>query len=173
MPFLITAVVFVGLLCAVDLVLTLGVVARLREHSGLLSGAERASGLGMGETVGGFQTADLNGVPLSRETLGPATFVAFISPTCGSCKEKLPELVRFARRLRDEGEEMLAVVVGDAEESRPFAADLRPVARVTVEGSGGPLGTAFRATSYPTMLWVARHADGRLVRVERSVALTS
>ncbi|MEU6976916.1 hypothetical protein [Streptomyces sp. NPDC046371] len=173
MPFLITAVVFVGLLCALDLVLTFGVVKRLREHSGLLSAMEPGPGLGVGESVGGFRTADVDGAPLGPDTLAAATFVAFISPTCGACKEKLPELVRYAHRLREVGEEMLAVVVGNAEEARSFAADLRPVARVAVEGSGGPLGTAFRASSYPTMLWVAPDADGRLVRVARSAALAS
>lgn len=41
MPFLVTAVVLVGLLCAVDLLLTFAVLRRLREHTeelGRLSG---------------------------------------------------------------------------------------------------------------------------------------
>lgn len=37
MPFLITAVVLVGLLCALDLVLGLGVIKRLREHTEMLN----------------------------------------------------------------------------------------------------------------------------------------
>ncbi|WP_433187804.1 hypothetical protein [Actinoallomurus sp. CA-150999] len=33
MPYLVAAVVFVGLLCAFDLILTLAIVRRLREHA--------------------------------------------------------------------------------------------------------------------------------------------
>ncbi|WP_229398342.1 hypothetical protein [Micromonospora okii] len=170
MPLLVTAVVAVGLLGALNLILTLGVVKRLREHNTLLSsgaGVAGSGGLEIGEEVGGFSVVDVAGRPVGGRDLMEDTFVAFVSPNCASCAEKLPELVAHAADTPGGRDRVLAVVVGERAEAESFVAELAPVARVVVEQPGGPLSRAFRATNYPTMLWVAADGQGRVVRVKK------
>ncbi|MER5701588.1 hypothetical protein ABT023_06470 [Micromonospora sp. NPDC002296] len=170
MPLLVTAVVVVGLLGALNLILTLGVVKRLREHNTLLSsgaGVAGSGGLEVGEEVGVFTAVDVTGRPLDRRALAEDTFVAFVSPSCASCAEKLPELVAHATAAPGGRDRVLAVVVGDRVEAEAFVAELAPVSRVVVEAPGGELSRAFRATNYPTMLWVAADGQGRIARVKK------
>lgn len=162
-PVVTAGLVFVGLLCALDLILTLGVVKRLREHTELLSAVSGPPpALAVGDEVGAFSAATVDGEPVSREALADGTLVGFFSPSCRPCREKLPDFVRLARsggRSRT-----LAVVVGDAEEAVPFVTELRSVARVVVEQSSAePVGAAFKAAAYPTVLRVGADDDGRLV----------
>ena len=55
MPILIAAVVVVGGLCLLDLLLTFGVIRRLREHTSMLTGA--GGGLRAGCRPGGRRSA--------------------------------------------------------------------------------------------------------------------
>ncbi|MFE0191450.1 TlpA family protein disulfide reductase [Streptomyces sp. NPDC058989] len=167
MAFLIAAVVFVGTLCTLDLVLTLGVIKRLREHSEQLSGASGPGGRfdtldpAVGEEVGEFATATVDGERLTHGMLAADTLVAFFAPGCRPCREKLPAFVDHARALPGGRAQVVAAVVGDPAESAAFVAELSPVARVVVEeGPDAPLSAAFRARSYPTLLRVSPDADG-------------
>ncbi|GAA2317054.1 hypothetical protein SVIO_070720 [Streptomyces violaceusniger] len=172
MPLLAAVVVFVGALCALDLILTLGVIKRLREQTTLLakmSGPPPA--ISIGEEIGEFEATTVDGEPVSRELLTGETLVAFFSPTCGPCKEKLPAFVDHVRALPAGGTQALAVVVGEADDAAAFLAELSPVARVVLEGVGGPLGKAFQASAYPTLLRVAPGEDGRVVVTANQVAL--
>ncbi|QIS07980.1 hypothetical protein [Nocardia arthritidis] len=161
MTFLLCGVVLVGLLCALDLLLTVGVIKRLREHTDLLSNRDRAPMIGVGEEIGEFEASTVDGERLSTELLGDETLVAFFSPSCGPCKEKLPKFVAYARAA--EIPRPVAVVVGAAHEAEEFVAALRPVARVVVESADGAMGTAFRAQAYPTVLKVGPDRWGKLV----------
>ncbi|MEQ4301017.1 redoxin domain-containing protein [Plantactinospora sp. B6F1] len=163
MPFLIAALVITGLLCVLNLILTLGVIKRLREHTELLSTiAQGPPAIEVGQVVGEFETTTVDHEALTRDALTGDTLVAFFSPTCGPCKEKLPKFVEHVRALpgRDRS---LAVVVGDRDQAQAFVADLRPVTRVVVEAGDGALSSAFRARAYPTLLRVGRDDAGRLV----------
>ncbi|GIH16606.1 TlpA family protein disulfide reductase [Rugosimonospora africana] len=163
MPFLIAAVVVVGLLCTLDLLLTVGVIKRLREHTELLTrmGGGPAS-IAVGEEVGAFDTSTVDGESLSREVMTAETLVGFFSPTCQPCKEKLPKFVEFARSMPGGRGQVLATVIGAPEEATALTDMLRPVARVVVEGPTGPLSNAFKTKAYPTVLMVSS-TGGRLV----------
>ncbi|MFJ6937798.1 TlpA family protein disulfide reductase [Streptomyces sp. NPDC101132] len=164
MPFVIAALLLVGALCALDLVLTLGVIKRLRDQGALL--AELGSGtpaLAVGEEVGAFTATTVDGVPIGRDDLNDDTLVAFFSPTCGPCRKKLPAFVAHARTLPGGRDAVLATVVGTPEAAAAFTEALAPVARVVVEEADGPVGAAFNATAYPTVLRVAPAADGRVL----------
>ncbi|GII62209.1 hypothetical protein Skr01_22940 [Sphaerisporangium krabiense] len=174
MPFLIAAVACIGLLCLLDLILTLGVIKRLREHTELL--ATRPSGgapmyPAVGEEVGEFSTATVEGRRLSRADLDDETLVGFFSPECQPCKEKLPGFVEFARSLSGGRERVLAVIVSAGDDPGPFLAALSPVARVVVEEPGGALSGAFMVGAYPALLRVTKDGGGRLIVTSNRVAL--
>ncbi|MEU1054273.1 hypothetical protein [Streptomyces sp. NPDC005876] len=175
MPFLIAALTLVGSLCLLDLILTVGVIKRLREHTELLAnvggaGNGRAS-ITVGEEVGDFAVSTVDGERLARDLLAGETLVAFFSPTCQPCKEKLPKFLEYARTLPGGRDRVLATVVGDAEASAALVAELTPVARVVVEEYDGALSAAFQAKAYPTVLKVARDGAGRLIVTDDDVRL--
>lgn len=153
-----------------DLLLTVGVVKRLREHTELLGnlGGGPAS-LGVGEEVGEFHTVTVDGRPLDRRSLVGGTVVAFFSPTCQPCKEKLPKFIDYARTAR--GPQPVAVVVGDEEQAGDFVSRLTPVATVVRENPDGPMSDAFRTRAFPTVLLVGPNSAGRLVVTDDRFAL--
>ncbi|MGK5639347.1 hypothetical protein ACSNOK_13710 [Streptomyces sp. URMC 126] len=172
MPVLITVVVLVGMLGVLNLVLTLGIVRRLREHTELLGAVrEDPVRLGPGDEIGEFHTSTELGEPLTRDLLsGPALF-GFFSPTCEPCRDRLPRFVEYARREPGGRASVVATVVGDADAAAGFVAELRPVARVVVEESDGAMCGALRIRAFPSVLRAERDAEGRLVVVDDDVEL--
>lgn len=172
MAVLIAVVVLVGFIAFVDLVLTLGVVKRLREHTELLAGAGgMPETVAVGAEVGDFTATSVDGEMVSSALTPADTVVAFFSPTCQPCKEKLPKFTEYARSLPGGRDRALAVVVGSAEEGAEFIERLSPVARVVAENREGPLHTAFGTAAYPTLLRVTTEDDGRLVVAENHIEL--
>jgi hypothetical protein len=163
MAFVSTALVLVGLLCTLNLILTLGVIKRLREHTTRLAEVTPPPAVKVGQEIGDFETTTLAGEPVTAERLGSGTLVGFFSPTCGPCKEKLPKFVSHVRALPDGQHTPLAVVIGEADAAGDFLAALSPIAQVVVEPGDGPLGRAFGVRAYPTLLRVDRDDAGRLV----------
>ncbi|HWO63034.1 MAG TPA: TlpA family protein disulfide reductase [Umezawaea sp.] len=164
MPYLVVATVFVGLLCLLNLVLVAGVVRRLRDHAALLE--ERTSGLTSlraGEEVGEFEVSTVEGELVGRRSLDADTLVAFFSPNCRPCHEKLPSFLDHARAFPGGRRRVLVGVSGDGEAAQSLAESLATVARVVLEHHDGALATAFRTTAYPTVLAVAPDRSGRVV----------
>lgn len=160
------AVVLAGLLCALNLLLTVGVIKRLREHSEQLAAdaaGETPPALGIGEEVGEFTTTTTEGLTIDRDQLSGETLVAFFSPNCTPCKKKLPEFVAYAQGFPGGRRRVLAVVSGRAEGWERFVEDLGPVAMVVQEDYNGPMGDAFRMKAFPSLFVVAPDTDGRLV----------
>ncbi|MEV0385478.1 hypothetical protein [Nonomuraea sp. NPDC050643] len=167
MSYLIAVVALVGALCVVDLVLTLGVVRRLREHTKLLDalyeavdlmGGPPAAGgrLGVGDVAGDFEVTTADGARLTRDLLPEGTVVAFLSPDCRGCHERLPAFASWAAG--QNRSRVLAVVDDRAGDPTEMIATLRPVAQVIVDGA---MSGAFGVQAYPTFLQVA--AGGRLL----------
>jgi hypothetical protein len=155
---------------ALNLLLTVGVVKRLREHTALLSDLDgTAPVIAVGEEVGDFTASTVSGTPVSRADLTEETLVGIFSVTCRPCRETVGDFAAYARTVRGGRGHVLAVVVGDRDEAESFVSTLAPVAHVVVEDSGGPVGAAFQARAYPTMLRIAPDADGRLVVVANRV----
>jgi thiol-disulfide isomerase/thioredoxin len=172
MPILIAAVVLVGLFCALDLILTLGIIKRLREHTELLSGRNGPKpSIGLGEEVGEFTASTIDGESLTRDDLVGETLVGIFSPTCKPCREKLPKFVEFAQAIPGGRERVVAAVVGDAELAAELVAQLRPVARVIQEDNDGTFSAAFQLRAFPTVLMIAPNSERRLVVKEDSVDL--
>lgn len=155
MPYLVAGVVFVGTLCAFDLILTLAVVRRLREHAALLEGRQaEAPFTPVGTALPEFSASSLDGTALTRAFFSEPTIVGLFSTTCAACRERLPE---FADRIRDAGR-VLAVIEGDRDEAEPFIAALSPVATVVVEPVNGPVTTAFGRPASPSFYVVGEDA---------------
>ncbi|MFI1890709.1 TlpA family protein disulfide reductase [Streptomyces jumonjinensis] len=165
MPILIALVVLVGLLCILDLILTVGVIKRLREHSEQLARLGRGplAALTEGDEVPAFETTTTEGDRLSRDELADGTVVAFFTPDCAACQEKKPMFLEYARTAPGGPSEVVAVVVGQPEETAAYAAELAPVAQVVTEDMGGPMSLAFAVLGFPAVLQVARDTHGILV----------
>ncbi|MBE1591596.1 TlpA family protein disulfide reductase [Nonomuraea angiospora] len=163
MPYLVAAVVVVGLLCLVDLVLTLAVIRRLRVHT--LRLAELApAGAPMvqpGTTLGEFSATALSGETVSRAFFSGPSVVAVFSTECASCHERLPEFASYLADTRPQ--RVLAVVAGDPDAARSFTGELTS-ATVVVEPMGGPVGRALRVSRFPSFYLV--DGDGVVVAAD-------
>lgn len=152
MAYLIAAVALVGAVSLLDLLLTVGVIRRLRALNGY-AGRARAGGPGLlplGATVTGFSTRTVDGVPITAGSLASPTVVGLFSTECGLCGEQAPRLAALVERAGYPSNQVLGVVVGDPSATRPFLDALRERARLVVEPVGGPVSAAFSAVTFPT-----------------------
>jgi hypothetical protein len=155
------ALVVVGALCLLDLLLTFGVIRRLREHTALLS--ERrydgppVVGVNVGETPGAFAVVTADGAPLS----GPAglRMVAFFSSFCSICPERVPTFLDYLRANHVGRDAVLAVVVGPADEPVPYLDQLAAAALVCTEPDGGALAQAFKVAGFPAFCLLGSDGD--------------
>ncbi|MFF8652861.1 thioredoxin domain-containing protein [Streptomyces huasconensis] len=180
MTVLIAAVALVATLCTLNLVLTLGVVKRLREHTEILGSVQgEPVRLEVGAEVGEFATSTTLGEPMAHDLVAGPVLFGFFSPTCEPCRDKLPRFVEYARRQPGGRSQVIATVVcegaGDGAATgataAEFVTELSRVAQVVVEETDGPLGTAFAVRAFPSVLRADRASDGRLVVVDDDVSL--
>lgn len=157
MPYLAAGVVFVGALCAFDLILTLAVVRRLREHAALLDGGRaHVPFTPPGTSLPEFSAPGLDGTAVTRAFFTEPTIVGLFSTTCPACRERLPEFTERVRGL--DARRVLAVVEGERDDAEPFTAALAPVATVVVEPVKGPVNTAFGHPASPSFYVVGQDA---------------
>lgn len=169
MPYLAVTVAVVGVLCVLNLLLTTGVIRRLREHTELLStrgGEPPYEIIAAGERPGEFAATDVDGLPVRRDDVEGSAVVAFFSPDCPACTEGLPGFVEFAGRFPGGREKVLAVVAGGLADDGSPATDaealitaLRAVTRVVPEEPEGRVAAAFGIGAFPS--WV--QMEGSLV----------
>lgn len=174
MAYLVAALVLVGLLAALNLVFTTGVVRRLREHTTELAALrERGTFTGRsiahppGMRIGEFAATGVDGSPVSADGLGERALAGFFSPHCEPCKERLPEFVSYAAARPATDGAVLAVVVGDEHESAAVVDELRKVATVVLEAEEGPIQQAFGVTGFPAFVALA---DGRVAASDYNLA---
>ncbi|GAA3166186.1 TlpA family protein disulfide reductase [Nonomuraea roseoviolacea] len=171
MSYLIAVVALLCALCLVLLLVTLGLVRRIREHTKLLDALYEqvdlmgplpaGAGPAVGDVVAEFAATTVDGAPVTRDLLPDGTVVAFLSPDCAGCHEQLPELASWAAE--QDRERVLAVVDGRSGDPGSLVATLTPVAQVVVDDAAAPVGSAFGVRSYPTFFQVA--TGGRLLAV--------
>lgn len=155
-PFLIALVVLVGAIVIGDLLLTVAVIRRLRQHTEQLSSLTSFGGppgelvLPAGERAGEFAATTTDGEPVSRDLLSGQTLVGVLSAGCGACKERLPEFVSRAATFPGGRGQVLAVLAGAADEVELYREQLAPVARVIIEAPiDGPVAQALGVQAFP------------------------
>ena len=93
-----------GALGLVNLVLLLGVVRRLNEHTRVLAqtlaAADPVPVMLTGNTVGDFAVSTVDGELVDRAGLDSFTLVGFVSTGCPACAESLPAFLDRAGRFR-------------------------------------------------------------------------
>ncbi|MEU5266143.1 TlpA disulfide reductase family protein [Amycolatopsis sp. NPDC021455] len=149
MPFVVAALVLLGLLCLLNLLLTVGILRRMRARTA--SGTPFA--LRPGSAVGEFAVTTTDGEPLTLASLNGT--VAFFSADCAACHETLPDFLAYARA-QGRGN-VFAVFGGDEPDTVRALAEVAHV--VTADLDGGPVAAAFRNTWTPALYVVA---DGRV-----------
>jgi hypothetical protein len=149
--YLVAAVVLVGTVSVLNLLLTVGVIRRLRALRGQ-PGRTRGGGPGLlppGATMMGFATRTVDGVPITAGTLASPTVVGLFSTECDLCRDEAPRFAALVERGDYPRDQVLAVVVGDPSATRPFLEALRERVQLVVEPVGGPVGAGFSAVTFP------------------------
>lgn len=154
MPVVATLAFLALAVCLLDLVLTLGVVRRLRQHTELItklsSGRRPYAILAEGKTAGPFQAVATTGELVSRDRLSGRTLVGAFAPHCPACDQKLPAFVDFAKAFTGGRDQVIAVIAGPENEATTYRERLEPVARVVVEPPmTGEIGAAMALNSFP------------------------
>jgi hypothetical protein len=161
------AVSFAGLVGVLNLLLTAGVIRRLRAYDSLPAGRSdpgrwrvvhtpprmmRAAG----ERVGAFHGHTVRGEPIGEEFFARSTtLVGAFTAGCRACEERLPEFAEFAAAFPGGDTQVLALLVGDAGDLADKVRLLEPVATVVVEPDrGGPVGEALGVRAYPALALV-------------------
>ncbi|TCB93399.1 TlpA family protein disulfide reductase [Micromonospora zingiberis] len=161
MPYLTVAVVLACGLGLLNLLLTMAVIRRLREHAEQLARHAAGAGAGIiepGQTPGDFAATDTDGNPVRRSDLSGDVLVAFFSPDCRACTEALPRFVSQVATFPGGRSQVLAVVTGDGPEVPELSTRLAGVARVVADGVDGGLTAAFQARAFPC--WCLLDATG-------------
>jgi hypothetical protein len=157
MAYLTAAVVVAIVLCCLDLVLTMGLIRRLRDHSRLLADVSSHSGgrgsvvprqdimLHPGQTPEAFQVTTTAGETLASGGIVDGTVIAFLSAGCSACEEQLAELVEHAGR-----GEVVAVVTGSGPKADSYVETLSPLATVVHEPDPAVVSHAYKVFGFPT-----------------------
>ena len=155
MALLTAAVVVVGMVGIVNLVLTFGVIRRLREHQELLRRGPQGrpiSGLALGATVADFAVRTRAGDRRSNVDFSGDTLVGFFSVGCQPCEDLVPRFVEAARTHPGGPARVLAVVTG--RDGDTLADALSPVAGVVVGADADTVARAFQVGAYPTLMLI-------------------
>jgi hypothetical protein len=167
MPYLITAVVLVGVLGLVNLALTAAVMRRLRSLAERSPARSPAPGmLAPGSTVAPFTGVTVDGSPVTLDGLATPALIAFLAPGCRPCEDLLPELV--TRAGRHPAGALAVITAADPGEATGYRHRLDGTAHVVVEDVDGALNRAFSVSAYPTVYLV--DGDGRVLAAGSSFA---
>ncbi|MFC8722409.1 TlpA disulfide reductase family protein [Kitasatospora sp. NPDC057198] len=147
-----------AVLCLFNLVLTYGVVRRLRA----LSRAGADSPATVSGRVDEFAVTAVDGTAVGRADLAPGTVLGFFSPGCPPCAALLPRFVGAVRTAGLPAAAVLAVVMPgeDPAEARKYARELAGVATVVVGEQARAVSAACGVQGFPAVCVIG--ADGRI-----------
>jgi thiol-disulfide isomerase/thioredoxin len=147
----VVATILVGSLAALNLVLTLAVLRRLRQHTALLSGPPPGGEELVGQAVPEFVVTTRDGGTIGRADLaGREYLIGFFSTTCAPCQEQAPAFARLAEAHRGAA---LSVVVGDGPGADALTSALSGVPTAMVKPDD-PIADDFGVRGFPTMMIV-------------------
>jgi hypothetical protein len=160
MPFVIAALILLGVVTFLNLILTTAVIRRLRERE-ILSAShgtgtiEVDAGIPVGGTVPSFETTATDGTAVTgAEAANKRMLYAFFSVDCKACWPKVPAFVTYVRQLGLGTDQVVSSVVGAGAASDDSVARLESVGRVVMEPTGGPMSSALEARGFPSFVLV-------------------
>lgn len=174
------AVAVVAAVTVLNLLLMLGVIRRLREHTERLAALPADLGpppepiLPAGERPAEFRAETVDGAEVSLGSLATPALLGFFSPRCEPCKEWIPRFVQAAGQLPQGRAQALAVVTGDTGDGAGGGAEmaeLRRVAQVVVEPANGPVSRAFAVRGWPALCRLGE--DGAISTSDNEAAVAA
>jgi thiol-disulfide isomerase/thioredoxin len=164
MAILTAAIIFIGLLCFLDLLLSFAIIRRLRQgtpESGSLSQLPGLAADSGGRPIPPFNATTITGTELSQAGLAgrPAAF-AFFASECHSCRDHLAQFAGYARSFPGGASQVAVIIAGSAEGAADIVAALTGLAQLVIEPDFGPVATAFSVRAFPT--FVILDPNGRI-----------
>jgi hypothetical protein len=171
MTLVVVAVAVIGAMSCVNLLLTYGVIRRLRQQDTTASqpGLPALPNVqpAVGQSLPAFAAMSVDGTDVTGETVstGPAA-IGFFSTSCPPCREELPQFLTAVGYL---DRRRIIVVVNDDNADGTvldaFRARADGVCELVVEPTLGPVASTFKVSVFPTMLFVY---DGLVVANEQN-----
>jgi thiol-disulfide isomerase/thioredoxin len=150
------SVLILTTLVVVNLILTLGILRRLRAPAE--AGVTTLSGPAVEATLpdvdsepGDFTALTPDGERLTAAHLTGTTLVGFFATDCASCKELIPRFMDRALAMPGGRERVLVVIQGDPVVAGKLGGLLNTVARVITEPNEGQVANAFGVRFFPTV----------------------
>lgn len=163
MTVLTTAVVLLAVVTALHLLLTFGLVTRIRELQQEVAGmpAKDPDLPRFGRSVASFSATDLDGDAISEADLAGPVQVGFFSAGCGPCTTLSEWLAAEPPSTR-----FIAFIDGApaADSTKRLIKRLSPLGRVALIDAEHPSTLAFGVTSFPTLM----HLDSGVVTASGS-----
>ncbi|MDO3703161.1 TlpA disulfide reductase family protein [Micromonospora sp. C28SCA-DRY-2] len=179
MPIVVAALVVLAVLALLNLLLTFGVIRKLREHTQELARARPPVTLSVGAQVPDFTAPTTGGDVVSVASLRAAGgLVAFLAPDCSGCQEQLPSVRSTLAEALATPMAVLVVLTrlspaperDDRERAELVAALGLRGTRVAVvhEPLDGALQSAFQVAAFPAFYLV--DTDGRVAGVSNNAS---
>lgn len=160
MPTIVAALVILTALTLLNLLLTFGVIRRLREYAPLLDQSGPPVTLAVGTQVPDFTAQSADGAVVTAATLrGAGGLVMFLAPDCSGCQEQLPAVREKLTEAAASPLTILVVLTRLRPSSEPDDADaaeleeaLRVVdqrAMIVHEPLDGPVQSTFQVAAFP------------------------
>jgi thiol-disulfide isomerase/thioredoxin len=161
MPYLTAAVILLSLFSVGHMLVTLGLVRRIRTMATRTTAAPATPPtLPMGTAPTEFAATSEDGRLFDRDGLaGDRTLVGFFSTTCEPCKDNAPRFVEYAKDF-DHDRVLVVIQESEAGQAREFRERYLAGADAVVEQANGPLAHAFTVEAFPTMYIL--DAEGRV-----------
>lgn len=167
MPLMKLSILAIAIFCVLNLLLTYGVIRRLRLHSERLARQETAFKPSRMAVRSTFVAKAVGGREISYDTLRGSRVVAFLSPGCRPCEELLPKLARAIKTSGVSPDQVFAVISSgeDGEGEDAYLERLAPISTVVSRDQASIVAAAFGVRGYPFICSVSR--DGSLTDLGR------
>ena len=163
MVLLSAAVSVVAALCLLDLLLTLGVIRRLREQTGLgpagMLPEMPVIGLAPMSPVAPFSAVTMTGGLVSGGS--GLRLAAFFSTSCSACQERVGPFADYVTGHRIPPDSVLSVIVGTGSAPPPYLDRLAGAGQVCLAPDDGELVSAFEVRGFPAFCLL--DADGTVL----------
>jgi hypothetical protein len=144
-----TVVVVFGMVLVVHLLLTVGLIARVRTLQELVTGGARETLPRVGTRLTPFSIVAQDGSSVSDASLAEeTTLVGFFTADCPWCEKALDALLKQPPKIP-----MVSFVVGAGDEPKPqaLAESLRKLGRVAYTTAGDAVHATFRPPAFPSL----------------------